>query len=114
MKPRIDRLISAGIEAAVAFDETVTLACGFEAGVIERTMAQRECAEQAIKKEKTDSKVGVHAAVFVDGVMMNVVQTTGGQKPAAEERVLRHPETGEVHTVMQIVEGENGPGDERS
>src|SRR5262249_30537753 len=111
--PGIDRQVGVGIKATVPLDKAVTFAGCFEAGAIEYSMAHRKRAEQPIKKKKTDAEVGAHPAVLVDGVMVNVVQTAGGKEAAAEKRMACHQEVGEVHTVVQIVEGEDGPGDQR-
>ena len=78
--PGTDRQVGAGIKATLARDKTVTFACCFEAGAIKYSMAHRKPAEEPIKKKETDAEVCVHPAVFVDGVMVNVVQTAGGEK----------------------------------
>src|SRR5262249_60869295 len=90
-----------------------TEAGGFEAIAIEWAVAPRERAENAVKKEKADAEIRVHAPVRVDGVMMNVVQAARSKEPMFEERMASHPEIRQVHTVVKIVEGEDGPGDER-
>jgi len=95
----------------VAFDKAITFARCFKSSAIEWPMAPSESAKEPIKEEKTDAKVGVHAAVFVHGVVMNVVQAACGKKPTAKERVPRHPKVREVHAVVQVVEGKDGPGD---
>ena len=95
----------------VTFDKAITLARCFKSGAIEWPMAPSESAKEPIKEEKTDAKIGVHAAVFVHGVMMNVVQAARGKKPTAKERLPRHPKVGEVHTVVQVIKGKDGPAD---
>jgi len=109
---RIDGEICAGEQAAVAFDETVTLTGGFESCAIEAAVAAKNGAKEAVKEEKSDAEVGVHVAMVVHGVMVNVVEAAGLQKPRAKKRVAGHPEIGEVHTVVEVAEHESRPEDE--
>jgi len=109
---RIDGEVGTGEQAAVAFDETVTVAGGFESSAIEAAVAAKNGAKEAVEEEKTDAEVGVHAAMVVDGVMVNVVEAAGLQKPRAEKRVAGHPEIAEVHTVVEVAEHESRPKDE--
>ena len=48
---------------------------------VEWAMAFGEGAECAIEEVKADSEIFVHAAVVIDGAVMDVVKATGGAEP---------------------------------
>ena len=72
-------------------------------------MAHGDGAEQPVEQEESDAEIADHAAVVVQGMMMNVVQPAGGKKPATKEGISRHPKIAEVHAVVQIAEGNDWP-----
>ncbi len=74
-------------------------------------MAHGDSAEQPVEQEESDAEIADHAAVVVQGMMMNVVQPAGGKKPATKEGISRHPKIAEVHAVVQIAEGNDWPND---
>ena len=109
---RIDGQVGTGMQTAVAFDEAVAPAGGFEPRAIEGAVTAKNGAKEAVEEKKADAEVGVHAAIVVDRVMVNVVEAASVQEPRPEKRVAGHPEIGEMHAVVQVAEHESRPGDE--
>jgi hypothetical protein len=93
--------------------QAITPAGGFEAGAIERAMPAAQRPEQPVEPEKAYAEVGVHAALYVDRVMVNVVESPRCDEPRTQQWMTDHPEIGLVHTVVEVAEHEDRPADQR-
>jgi hypothetical protein len=69
----------------------------------------RQCAKQAIEEEECDAKVLIHESLVVERPMMDVVRVTRRYEPPLQQRVTFHPETGQVHAIVQIAEHQKTP-----
>src|SRR5690348_6241532 len=58
--------------------------------------------EEAIKEKEGDAEVLVHKSLVVQSPVMDVVGLAGRGEPALQPGIALHPETIDVHAVMQI------------
>lgn len=63
-----------------------------------------------VKDGKTDAKVLVHQAFIVDLLMVDIVAKACLQKPHPNDWNATHPKISNMHSVMNIAEGDEAPG----
>src|SRR5690349_320335 len=102
------------MQPAATLSQPIAIAGRCESSPVEGAVAARDRAEGSIKPEKTDSKVGIHVARIVYGMMMDIVEPAGPREPRTKQRMTSHPKISQMHAVVQIAEHENGPGHQRN
>jgi hypothetical protein len=77
--------------------------------MIEARRLECQSAEHAIESKEPNPKVLVHQSVIVQGMVMEIVQSSRPHKPKAKERSTLHPKVLDVHPVMQITKHQKTP-----
>src|ERR1700741_1012404 len=69
----------------------------------------RQSSKKTIEEEETDSEVLIHESFVVECPVVDIMCKARRDEPTLQTAVLAHPETGYVHTVVQIAEHEETP-----